>query len=112
MAARTMGRFTRTQTPHTDWCARDHRCGLNEHRSAAKVTARGTGRAVVTRVRAGDVEYAEVHIRIPLSRREDTARTQLATLLRLLGDLLDAVIARPHVLPARAGRRAIDRGAV
>jgi hypothetical protein len=106
-----MARLQRTETPHTDWCARDHTCGITEHRSPATVTARGTGRAVVTRVQAGDVEYAEVHIRIPLHRREDTARTQLATLLRLLGHLLDAVIARPYPIPGRAGRPAIDRTA-
>lgn len=109
MTARTMAHFRRDETPHTDWCARDHRCGVAEHRSAGTVTARGTGRAVVTRVKAGDVEYAEVHIRIPLHRRGDTARTQLATLLRLLGHLLDAVIARPYTLPGRAGQPAIDR---
>ncbi|GLZ02432.1 hypothetical protein [Actinoplanes sp. NBRC 103695] len=111
MKARTMARIQRDETPHTAWCARDHRCGLDEHRSAAKVVAGGTGRAVVTRVRAGDVEYAEVHLRIPLSRREDTARTQLATLLRLLGQLLDAVIARPYAVPGRGERPAISRRA-
>lgn len=106
-----MARLTRETTDHTDWCTRDHRCGVNEHRAAPVVTARGSGRAVMTRVRAGEVEYAEVLIRIPLSRRPDTARTQLATLLRLLGHLLDAVIARPHAFPRRAERPAIDRRA-
>lgn len=111
MKARTMARLTRTETPHTEWCARDHTCGIDTHRARPVVTARGSGRAVMTRTRAGDVEYAEVVIRIPLHRRPDVARAQLATLLRLLSDLLDAVIARPYVLPGRGRRPAIDRRA-
>ncbi|UQU67533.1 hypothetical protein COUCH_15225 [Couchioplanes caeruleus] len=107
ITTRTMARLTRQTTHHTDWCTRDHRCGVNEHRAAPVVTARGSGRSVMTRVRAGETEYAEVLIRIPLSRRPDTARTQLATLLRLLGQLLDAVIVRPAAMPSRAERPAI-----
>ncbi len=109
--ARTMAHFRRAETPHTDWCARDHRCGIAEHRSAGAVTARGTGRAVMTRVQAGDTEYAEVTIRIPLHRRDAVARTQLAALLHHLGLLLDAVIARPYAIPGRSDRPAIDRRA-
>lgn len=111
MKARTMARLIRTETPHTEWCARDHTCGIDQHRARPVVTARGTGRAVMTRTRAGDIEYAEVVIRIPLHRGPDVARTQLATLLRLLGELLDAVIARPYVLPSRGEQRAIGRRA-
>ena len=111
ITTRTVAPLTRQTTEHTDWCTRDHRCGVNEHRAAPVVTARGTGRAVMTRVRAADVEYAEVLIRIPLSRRPDTARTQLAVLLRLLGQLLDLVIVRPQVIPGRERRAAIDQRA-
>ncbi|XVV14421.1 hypothetical protein ACQP2X_08780 [Actinoplanes sp. CA-131856] len=109
MNLRAGRRMQRQPTPHTDWCARDHTCGIDTHRARPVVTVRGSGRAVMTRTRAGDVDYAEVLIRIPLHGREDTARTQLATLLRLLGDLLAAVIARPRVLPTRADRPALDR---
>lgn len=111
MSARTMARLTRTATPHTQWCAQDHTCGIDQHRARPVVTARGTGRAVMTRTRAGDVDYAEVVIRIPLHRNENTARKQLAVLLRLLGELLDAVIVRPRVLPGRGERPAIGRRA-
>ena len=34
MKARTMAHLKRADTPHTGWCARDHRCGLDVHRSA------------------------------------------------------------------------------
>jgi hypothetical protein len=38
---------------HTDWCARDHRCGLGEHRSEPLVVDLGrAGRIVATRVRS------------------------------------------------------------
>jgi len=104
-----MARIRRAETPHTEWCARDHTCGIDQHRARPVVTARGSGRAVMTRTRAGDVDYAEVVIRIPLHRNESTARKQLATLLRMLGELLEWVIARPYLLPGRADRRAIDR---
>ena len=107
--ARAGARIHRQPTEHTAWCARDHTCGIDQHRARPVITARGSGRAVMTRTRAGDVDYAEVVIRIPLHRRPDTARTQLGTLLRLLGDLLDAVIARPYVLPGRGERPAIGR---
>jgi hypothetical protein len=36
---------------HTGWCARDHRCGLGEHRSQPLVVDLGrSGRIIVTRV--------------------------------------------------------------
>ncbi|WP_433301055.1 hypothetical protein ACQP2F_04985 [Actinoplanes sp. CA-030573] len=111
MTTRTMARLTRIATQHTQWCAQDHTCGIDTHRARPVVTARGSGRAVMTRTRAADVEYAEVVIRIPLHRNGNTARGQLATLLRLLGELLDAVIVRPHVLTGRGERFAIGRRA-
>ena len=88
--------FHRSQTPHQDWCARDHRCGLDEHRSPEVIADRAGGRAVITRVRAGDVEYAEVNVRIPL--HADGARWQVGEVLRLMRDLLAAVALRPGVL--------------
>ncbi|RSM59473.1 hypothetical protein DMB66_27705 [Actinoplanes sp. ATCC 53533] len=104
---RTMARLHREPTPHTDWCARDHRCGINEHR-APDVEAREVGgRAWLTRTRAGDVEYAEVRVRIPLHSTETGARWQLALTLRLIRDLLTAVAVRPGITP-RAGRPAVD----
>jgi hypothetical protein len=111
MATRTMGRFHRQPTEHTSWCTRDHRCGVNEHRSA-DLTADGFGgRAVITRVRAGEVEYAEIRARIPLHSNETGARWQLATTLRLMRELLSAVAVRPGVLRGRHERPAIDRRA-
>ncbi|PRY28021.1 hypothetical protein [Pseudosporangium ferrugineum] len=65
----------------------------------------------MTRTRAADVEYAEVVIRIPLHRNDNTARRQLAILVRLLGDLLDAVVIRPRSLPGHGERPAIGRRA-
>ncbi|GGL16377.1 hypothetical protein [Mangrovihabitans endophyticus] len=108
MSARTTARLRRAPTEHTGWCARDHTCGIDTHRARPVVTARGTGRAVMTRTRAGDVDYAEVLIRIPLHRNENTARTQLALLLRLLGELLDT-LTTSHLLPGRTRRPALDR---
>lgn len=109
--ARTMARVSRVETTHTDWCAADHRCGIDVHRSA-ELIADGPlgGRAVITRVRAADVDYAEVRIRIPLHRSEATARHQLGTVLHLCRELLATVAAiRPAALRDRAGRPAIGR---
>lgn len=111
MAARTMARLTRTETPHTSWCARDHRCGIDEHRSA-DITADGIGgRAWLTRVRAGDREYIEIRARIPLHSNDNAARWQLATALELMRELLATVAARLIRLPGRDQRRAIGRRA-
>ncbi|MEV7621882.1 hypothetical protein [Actinoplanes sp. NPDC089786] len=107
MAARTVRRFHRTGTPHTDWCARDHRCGINEHRSADLIAAALGGRAVITRVRAGDTEYAEIRARIPLHSNENAARWQLAAALRLMRHLLDTVAVRPGALRSRTERLAL-----
>lgn len=105
MKARTMARLIRTETPHTDWCARDHRCGLAEHRSADLIADGVGGRAVITRVRAGRTEYAEIRARIPLHHNETGARWQLAMTLRLIRELLAAVaIRREHPQP-----RALDQ---
>ncbi|GLW31237.1 hypothetical protein [Actinoplanes regularis] len=107
MKARTMARIQRAETPHTEWCARDHRCGVDVHRSA-ELIADGPvgGRAVITRVRAAEVDYAEIRIRVPLSRTEDTARRQLGTALHLCRELLAAVAAiRPAALRGRTDQR-------
>ena len=111
MTARTMARLTRTQTPHPDWCTHDHRCGVMLHQ-APDIIADGPlrSRAVITRVRAAEVDYAEIRIRVPLSRTETTARHQLGLALHLCRELLAAVTAlRPAALGGRAGRPAIDR---
>jgi hypothetical protein len=75
---------------HTDWCARDHRCNLGEHRSAPiLVDLPGHGRAVLTRVRADTGrEHAEIRVRVALAATEPAARRQLASLLT---DLRQAV---------------------
>lgn len=96
--------FHRSPTPHQDWCARDHRCGLDEHRSPEVIADRAGGRAVITRVRAGDVEYAEVNVRIPLHASASGAHWQVGEVLRLVRELLGAVAIRPGVL--RTMRRA------
>ncbi|WP_409073521.1 hypothetical protein [Micromonospora chalcea] len=91
---------------HTDWCGRDHRCGLGEHRSPEIVVdIPGHARAVLVRVRtAAGREHAEVRVRVALAPTELAARRQL---VGLLGDLRQAVTraaitARPR--PRRAAR--------
>ncbi|MCO8276511.1 hypothetical protein M1L60_38635 [Actinoplanes sp. TRM 88003] len=111
MAARTMARFRRELTEHTTWCTRDHRCGVAEHRSADLIADSIGGRAVITRVRAGDTEYAEIRARIPLHSSETGARWQVALTLRLMRELLAAVAIRRGVLRDRAERPAIERRA-
>ncbi|GLW30158.1 hypothetical protein [Actinoplanes regularis] len=111
ITTRTMERLTRQTTDHTDWCMRDHTCGVDEHRGRLIVIAPDTGgRAIVTRVRAGTVDYAEIRIRVPLRRNEPTARQQLTTALHLCRELLATVAAiRPVALARRGDRRAIGR---
>jgi hypothetical protein len=113
-----MANTQRRPTGHTDWCggARTHRCGVNEHRSPDQIVDGAVGgRAVITRVRAGDVEYVEVYARIPLHRSDTGARWQVAETLRWMRALLAAVAIRPGVLrgqaerPAVSGRKAIER---
>ena len=106
--ARTMARLTRRPTDHTTWCARDHRCGVAEHRSADITADDIGGRAWLTRVRAGDQEYIEIRARIPLHSNENIARRQLATTLNLMRDLLAEVAPRIARLAGRT-HRAIDR---
>ncbi|RAO54410.1 hypothetical protein [Micromonospora saelicesensis] len=95
----------RTRDGHTDWCGKDHRCGLGEHRSdEIIVDVAGRSRAVLVRVRtAAGREHAEVRVRVALAPSELAARRQL---VGLLGDLRQAVTraaisARPR--PRRAG---------
>ncbi|MER7894360.1 hypothetical protein ABTX15_31605 [Micromonospora sp. NPDC094482] len=93
------------RTGHTDWCGRDHRCNLGEHRSDEIVVDAGRARAVLVRVRtAAGREHAEVRVRVALAPTELAARRQL---VGLLGDMRQAVTAaaiaaRPR--PRRAGR--------
>ncbi|MDG4835240.1 hypothetical protein O7631_01755 [Micromonospora sp. WMMD967] len=95
----------RTRDGHTEWCGKDHRCGLGEHRSEEIVVdVAGRSRAVLVRVRtATGREHAEVRVRVALAPSEVAARRQL---VGLLGDLRHAVTraaitARPR--PRRAG---------
>ena len=111
MAARTMARIQRAETPHTTWCTRDHRCGVAEHRSADLVADEVGGRAWLTRIRAGDVEYIEIRARIPLHSNEKVARWQLATALTLMRELLGQVAPRLARLPCSERRRALGRPA-
>ncbi|MEO3781587.1 hypothetical protein ABGB16_33410 [Micromonospora sp. B11E3] len=91
---------------HTDWCGRDHRCNLGEHRSEEIVVdLTGRARAVLVRVRtAAGREHAEVRVRVALAPAEVAARRQLAGLLTDLRHTVTraAVAARPH--PRKATR--------
>ncbi|WP_320069565.1 hypothetical protein [Micromonospora sp. RTGN7] len=91
---------------HTGWCARDHRCNLNEHRSPEIVVdLPGHGRAVLVRVRtAAGREHAEVRVRVALALGEPAARRQLAGLLADLRQVVSraAVAAHPRPRPRRA----------
>ncbi|MFY1689239.1 hypothetical protein [Plantactinospora sp. WMMB782] len=86
--------------PHTDWCTRDHRCNLGEHRSAPiLVDLPGHGRAVLTRVRTDTGrEHAEIRVRVALGASEPAARRQLASLLADLRQVVTraAVAGRPR----------------
>lgn len=108
--ARTMARLVRDETPHTGWCTRDHRCGVDEHRSADITADDIGGRAWLTRVRAGDREYIEIRARIPLHSNGKVARWQLATALNLMRDLLAEVAPRFRRLSNRE-QRAVGRRA-
>ncbi|MCG5440290.1 hypothetical protein [Micromonospora foliorum] len=80
----------RPRDGHTDWCGKDHRCGLGEHRSEEIVVdVAGRSRAVLVRVRtAAGREHAEVRVRVALAPGEVAARRQL---VGLLGDLRETV---------------------
>jgi hypothetical protein len=100
---RTTRHLRRNADEHTQWCARDHRCNLGEHRSPEIFTdLPGAGRLLITRVRAGDREYAEIRGRIALHSTEAGARWQISTALGRLRDLLAAVRVRPGVTRAPA----------
>ncbi|MFD6648307.1 hypothetical protein ACFWC0_04815 [Micromonospora chalcea] len=90
---------------HTDWCGRDHRCGLGEHRSPEIVVdIPGRARAVLVRVRtAAGREHAEVRLRVALAPSEVAARRQL---VGLLGDLRQAVTRAAIAVRPRPGRAA------
>ncbi|MBL6277855.1 hypothetical protein JMF97_17000 [Micromonospora fiedleri] len=97
--------MNRRAAGHTDWCGRDHRCGLGEHRSdEIVVDIAGRARAVLVRVRtAAGRDHAEIRVRVALAPAELAARRQL---VGLLGDLRQvvtraAIAARPR--PGRAG---------
>lgn len=79
-------RTNRRTTGHTDWCARDHRCNLGEHRShEIVVDLPARARAVLVRARTTNGrDHADIRIRVALAPTEPAARRQLSG---LLGDL-------------------------
>ncbi|MDG9678246.1 hypothetical protein [Micromonospora sp. DH14] len=95
----------RTRDGHTDWCGKDHRCGLGEHRSdEIVVDVAGRARAVLVRVRtAAGREHAEVRVRVALAPSDLAARRQL---VGLLGDLRQAVTRAAILSRPRPGRAA------
>ena len=118
MTARTMRQHRRHATDHTDWCARDHRCNLGEHRAEETVVdLPGYGRAVLTRVQGVDGrEHAEIRARIVLHTEETGARWQLRTVLNGFRQLIAHVAIRPGVghtpgggRPALTGRATAPR---
>ncbi|WP_199752985.1 hypothetical protein [Actinoplanes sp. ATCC 53533] len=111
MATRTMARIQREPTEHTSWCTRDHRRNLGEHRSADLIADGIGGRAVITRIRTGNIEYAEIRARIPLHSNESGARWQISTTLRLMRELVRLVAVRPGILRAQHDRPSVDRTA-
>ncbi|MFE0530617.1 hypothetical protein ACFW0V_23775 [Micromonospora parva] len=90
---------------HTEWCGKDHRCGLGEHRSdEIVVDVAGRSRAVLVRVRtATGREHAEVRVRVALAPSDLAARRQL---VGLLGDLRQAVTRAAIASRPRPGRAA------
>ena len=103
--------------PHTDWCARDHRCGLVDHRSADTIVKLpGHGRFIVTRVLGRDGnEYAEIRGFVRLHVTDAGSRWQLRELLAGLPRLLDHLAIRRGVvrdgtaITPGAARPALDR---
>lgn len=75
---------------HTPWCARDHRCGLREHRAEPVVISiPKVGDGLLTRVAAADGrQYAEIQLQIALPDQERYARLRLLSLLTRLSTLL------------------------
>ncbi|MEU5724685.1 hypothetical protein ABZ783_23050 [Micromonospora sp. NPDC047738] len=97
--------MNRRAAGHTDWCGRDHRCGLGEHRSEEIVVdLPGRARAVLVRVRtAAGRDHAEVRVRVALAAGELAARRQL---VGLLGDVREAVTRAAIAARPRARRAA------
>ncbi|MCL7459900.1 hypothetical protein M8I35_22245 [Micromonospora sp. MSM11] len=93
------------RTGHTDWCARDHRCNLGEHRSdEIVVNLPGHGRAVLTRVVAANGrQHAEIRLRVALAPAEPAARRQLLGLLADVRDTVTRALAAGRPAPRRAG---------
>ncbi|MGN9890588.1 hypothetical protein [Micromonospora sp. L31] len=93
------------RTGHTHFCARDHRCNLNEHRSEEIVVdLPGHGRAVLTRVRtAAGHEHAEIRLRVALAPAEPAARRQLLGLLADVRDTVTRALTVGRPAPRRAG---------
>ncbi|MFY1689068.1 hypothetical protein [Plantactinospora sp. WMMB782] len=96
----------RRPTPHTDWCARDHRCNLGEHRSEEIVVDLPRyGRAVLTRVTAdGGTGHAEIRLRVVLAAAEPAARRQLLTILGDLRALVTRAALAGRPTPGRSPR--------
>lgn len=92
------------RTGHTNFCARDHRCNLGEHRSAEIVVdLPGHGRAVLTRVRTtAGRHHAEIRIRVALAPAEPAARRQLLGLLADVRDTVTRALAAGRPAPRRA----------
>jgi len=67
-------------------------------------------RTTITRVRAGHVEYVEILARIPLHRNENRARWQVATVLRLMRDLINFVAGRQAALDSQTHRPTLAPG--
>jgi hypothetical protein len=82
--------LARDNLRHTAWCARDHSCNGNEHRSQPfRADHPGLGSLVLTRVQTADGrQHAEVRISVPLAGADRTARRQLETVLTELYHLL------------------------
>jgi hypothetical protein len=82
MSRRTLG--------HTEWCAHDQRCGLNEHRSEEIIVdLPGAGRAILTRVQGSDGSgHAEIRMSVNLPDYEPHARARLVALLSHLEVLI------------------------
>ncbi|MDG4791090.1 hypothetical protein O7626_35175 [Micromonospora sp. WMMD1102] len=95
--------MTRPADRHTDWCGRDHRCNLAEHRSEEIIVdLPGHGRAVLTRV-ANDAGtgHAEIRIRVALVDAEPAARRQLHAMLTDLRALVTRAALAGHPAPDR-----------
>lgn len=82
--------FAGRKRGHTSWCARDQRCGLDEHRSDPVVIDSDLGRVVVVRVLSGQREHAEVRASVSLPGDREAAELALTSLLLSVKDLLDS----------------------